>query len=77
MAAIEDVEKFIELVKTYEGIVNFDEEPTEPALIDEAEHTLGLPFPPSYRRFLELLGECDIEERSSTASGADAMSRPN
>ena len=61
MTAIEDVEKFIELVKAHEGIVNFDEEPTEPILIAEAEHILKVTFPPSYRRFLEQLGECDIE----------------
>jgi hypothetical protein len=61
LTAIEDVEEFIRLVKTHEGIVNFGEEPASPAMIEEAERILGVRFPPSYRRFLELLGGCDIE----------------
>lgn len=61
MTAIEDVDEFIRLVKAHDGTVTFDEQATEPGLIDEAERILGVAFPPSYRRFLAELGECDIE----------------
>ncbi len=61
MTAIEDVDEFIRIVKTHDGIVNYDEDPPDAALIEEAERVLGLAFPPSYRHFLAELGGCDIE----------------
>lgn len=61
MTAIEDVDAFIHIVKTHDGIVNFHEDPPDAALIEEAEQLLGVTFPPSYRHFLAELGGCDIE----------------
>jgi len=63
MSAVEDVDAFILIVKTHDGTVNYHEDPPDAALIEEAEQILGLTFPPSYRRFLSELGECDIEGR--------------
>jgi hypothetical protein len=65
MSAVEDIDAFIHIVKTHDGTVNYHEDPPDAALIEEAEQILGLTFPPSYRRFLAELGECDIEGRGS------------
>ncbi|MBR7839316.1 SMI1/KNR4 family protein [Actinospica durhamensis] len=61
MTAIEDVDAFIRIVKTHDGIVNYHEDPPDAALIEEAERVLGVSFPPSDRHFLSELGGCDIE----------------
>lgn len=59
MSAYEEVEEFIRLVRANPQVANIaggcDEQ-----LIRQAEATLGLRLPPTYREFLRKLGECDI-----------------
>ncbi len=52
-----DIENALDLLRGLPG--NFEGRKPE-ALIVEAEHALGLIFPPSYRRFLQELGCGDV-----------------
>lgn len=61
MSALDDVDRFIAIVRGHDGLVNFREEGYPPELVEAAQDRLGLTFPPSYRRFLEELNGCDIE----------------
>ncbi|WP_102922442.1 SMI1/KNR4 family protein [Streptomyces noursei] len=56
---IKAVVEFIGLVRAHEDIAHHADDCT-PEMIREAEEALGLTFPPSYRRFVEELGTCDI-----------------
>jgi len=50
------------------------------SLVDEAEEILGLSFPPTYRKFLEILGSGDIvgcEFYGITNKGLGAFGIPN
>ncbi len=58
MTAVDDVRRFITLVRDYDE-ANYGP-PPDPALIQEAERRLGVRFPPSFRIFLTELGSCDV-----------------
>ncbi len=57
-----DVDEALDLIKSYPGRKHFAGV-RQPALIEEAVAALGVPFPPSYRRFLENLGAGSIRGR--------------
>lgn len=59
MSAQEDVEEFIQLVRSNPQVANiaggYDED-----LIIRAEEQLGITLPPTYREFVRQFGECDV-----------------
>lgn len=56
--SIQDLEEAVELIEKIGG--DFEGEKYS-GLVDKAEKALGLMFPPSYKKFISVLGSGDIE----------------
>ncbi|WP_175496955.1 SMI1/KNR4 family protein [Actinopolyspora alba] len=55
-----DVDEFVRLVVANSHLANHYASPPDAELINWAESSVGLKLPPTFRRYLETLGGCDL-----------------